>query len=160
MTSEALETRERAEIALPTTGELYDLDDEVEATRFLQALGEYQRETLAPAKAHATQTMLTLGRRLGSKKFTVQDALGTPVADVEVVDTSEVEWVDVEQMEEKLRAAGLPEQKIREVIELVPVQRKVLTTKAKQIARANPAYDEIVVEHMRRVAKPPRVKVG
>ena len=124
------------DLMVPGTGELVPLADAAKVARALDDLGELQRE-------------------IASARRALQDALiaVTMIEGDRVVQLDGYEITrkgggfkyayDAQLLEDGLRAAGMPERRIREIVEEV-VTYKVNAVEAKKAASANPAYEQVV----------------
>lgn len=136
----------------PLTGELVPASDVPKVAVALAALREYKGRVLDGIR-EAEAIVLEASREQGTKTLRFED--GTVA---EVSGGSAVEWQDVDGLEQELREAGLPDDRLGEVIR-VTVERVVVTGEANRVARANPVYAEIIERHRSRVEKPWRVSV-
>lgn len=126
------------EIAIPGTGELVDLSDTPACVAALDALRNYE-SLIREAKATLTRAVIEEATRQGVR------SLELPNGDrAEISAASEIVW-DAELLEEKLREAGMPEERISQIIEQT-VTLKVKTGEAKKAAAANPDYASAVEE--------------
>ncbi len=122
-------------VPVPGTGEIVDMADPVSVARALDTLRDFKRqvadieEMLADRlrQERATQGTRQLNYdgvevKFGADSFAVYDA---------------------EALEYRLRDAGMPEDRISEII-VATVERKVRAVEAKKAAAVNPAYAEAV----------------
>jgi hypothetical protein len=140
-----------AEVALiPHTGELIDLADAAacadaldELLRLTRQVSEVQR-ALRAALVDFSQVQGARTFRAGSHTVTVGP--------------DEEKLYDAEAIERDLREAGMPDDRIAEIV--VPtVTLKVDAVKARQAGRANPAYADVIDRHTTIREKAPNVKV-
>ena len=145
-------TPETALVA-PHTGELINLEDPVSCARILEEIRNYERD-LQEAKRLVTQALVEESRRQGSKTLRL-DYMEVKVSG------GEYTTYDPEVLEEGLRAAGLPEERIQDVVRQ-EVVTKVDGREAKRVAANNPAYAQVVDQARSVVESPWRVdiKVG
>lgn len=140
-----------AEVALiPHTGELIDLADAAACADALDELGRLKRQmdeaqrALKAALVDYAHVQGTLTFRAGSHTVSIGP--------------DEEKLYDAEAIERGLREAGMPEDRIAEIV--VPtVTLKVDAVKARQAGRANPAYADVIDRHTTIREKAPNVKV-
>lgn len=126
------------EIAIPGTGELVDLSDTPACVAALDALRNYE-SLIREAKATLSRAVIEEATRQGVR------SLELPNGDrAEISPASEIVW-DAELLEERLRDAGMPEERISQIVEQT-VTLKVKTGEAKKAAAANPEYASAVEE--------------
>jgi hypothetical protein len=140
MTTE-LDRQHYGEAALtdPLSGEIVDCSKLEEAVPFIEGLRQMKAtidQRIKEATAFAAEE---LGRR-GTNKLRVAGYDAERTADRKTT------WLDVEELEAELADAGAPNEVLDELVETV-VERRVNTTAANRIARANPAYGEILDRH-------------
>lgn len=132
MSEEPLST----DLVLPGTGELVDLSDTPACVAALDALRNYE-SLIREAKATLTRAVIEEATRQGVR------SLELPNGDrAEISAASEIVW-DAELLEERLREAGMPEERISQIVEQT-VTLKVKTAEAKKAAAANPDYASAV----------------
>lgn len=129
-------------LPVPGTGEVVDLTDPLSVARGLDALRGFKRQMREIEEALADR-LREERAVLGSRALEYDGLTVKFGADTE---TS----YDAVELEEGLRAAGMPEHRIDEIIE-TRVERKVRAVEAKKAAAVNPAY-AAVVERARTVA--------
>ena len=124
------------ELAIPGTGELVNLADEVSCALALDAVRDFERQ-LREAKSALTEAIIERAMVLGVRSFVLPDGRRAEVsAGTEIV-------YDAQAVENGLRAAGMPEERIAEIIE-EQVSYRVRAVQAKRAAAANPAYAAII----------------
>jgi hypothetical protein len=129
------------ELVVPGTGELVDLDDEVACVNALSAIGDFE-QLIREAKRELTAAVVARSKLLGVKTFKLPDGRKASL-------TAGAETVyDAEAVEEGLRAAGMPEDRIREIVQET-VTYRVRAVEAKRAAAANPEYARVVDEAKR-----------
>lgn len=128
------------------TGEVVRWEDPLDCTDALEAVRDYER-TLRELKAELTRHLVEEAQRQGVKTLDLGDG-----RKVEIRGGAETVY-DAEQLEAALRDAGMPEERIREVV-VETVAYKVDARKAKAAASANPAYAD-AVEAARTVQEKP-----
>lgn len=138
-------------LVLPATGELVNLDDEVSCAQALESLRGLEAQ-IREAKAGLVRAIVSRSELLGSRTLPLGNGLKAVVKSGTVVE------YDAEQIELGLRRAGMPEDRIRAVVEET-VSYRVRAVEAKRAASANPAYGEIIERHTRTVQKPPSVSI-
>jgi hypothetical protein len=123
------------DVSVPGSGELVDLRDPIAVARALDTLREYERmvrevkEVLADRLREERHTQGV--RQLDYDGITVKFSADTETR------------YDAEGLEDRLRAAGMPEARIGEIV-VQTVERKVKAVEAKRAAAVNPAYAEAV----------------
>lgn len=142
---------EHEELAVPGTGELVDLGDEVACVQALAAVRDFESQ-LREAKAALTAAIIERSRILGTK--TIHLPAG---GKAEIRDSSGVEW-DIETLEGELRDLGLPEDRISSLIKETVV-RSVDGRVAKSIAAANEQYAACIESAKTIIEKSPYVSV-
>ena len=127
------------ELVVPGTGELVDLTDEVQVGRALAGLRQF-RDQLKQADALLTDALVERSQVLGTKTIHLPDGV---VAEI----SGGFEKVyDQQAIEQDLRNAGMPDERIREIVVEV-ISYKVNALKAKAAAGANPEYRAIIERH-------------
>lgn len=124
-----LETRQ--EVVLPT-GEIISLADLGQCARALEDLRDLNYK-LKEIKDTITDAVVSESKRQGTKTLHMADG-----HKVEVRGGERTIW-DAQQLEADLRAAGMPEERIRDIV-VEEVSWTVAAAKANQAARANPEY--------------------
>ena len=142
---------EGREIAVPGTGELVDPNDEQACARALATLRDFDQQ-IREAKSALTFAIVERSKILGSKTIPLDDGR------VATVSSSREVVYDAEAIERAFRDLGMPEQRIREIVEET-VTYKVKAVEAKRAAGANPDYDRVVKENARDVEKTPYVSI-
>lgn len=132
------------EILNPVTGELVPAGDVEVVTDNLLRLRDL-RQQLTDAIAAFTDALVAESRRQGTRTLT---AAGTKV---QVSAPDAVEW-DIEQLVDGLRAAGLPEARLNELVRST-VTYQVDGSVARQLAGASAEYKAAVEAAKRRVPK-------
>jgi hypothetical protein len=140
------------ELVIPGSGELVDLSDERQCVKALLAVREFEQQ-LRAAKAALTEAVVERSRLLGEKTITLSDGLRA-----EIRGGSEVVY-DAQALEADLRALGMPEERLREII-IEEVAYKVSAREAKRAASANPQYAAVVASARHEVEKPHYVVVS
>lgn len=140
-----------AEVALiPHSGELIDLTDAEACADALDELGLLTRQ-LAEVQRAIRAALADYSAVQGARTFRA----GTHTV---TVGPDEEKLYDAEAIERDLRAAGMPEERIAEVV--VPtVTLKVDAVKARQAGRANPVYADVIDRHTTIREKTPTVTV-
>lgn len=124
------------ELAVPGVGQLVDLSNEVECVQALAAVRDFEQQ-LREAKATLTAAIVEKGRMLGTKTLTLPDgSKATIKGGTETV-------YDALEIEEGLRALGMPEERIREII-VEEVSYRVAAGEAKRAAAANEDYAKVI----------------
>jgi len=133
------------------TGEMIDARDAPRVAKYLADLRDMKQGPLAEAIQACERALIAYAEERGTKTL----HLGT--ADVEIYGGTAVEW-DVELLQDELRKAGLPEDRLAEVV-VETVTYKVSTREANRVAGANPAYEQAVSAARLDVPAPKRVRV-
>jgi hypothetical protein len=138
-------------LPIPVTGEVVDLADYQSCARALDSIRdiEYQLRT---AKAALSDAIAQEAARRGVKSLELGDGRKAVVGGGTTVE------YDAEQMEIGLRTAGMPEDRIREIVEET-VTYKVKAGEAKRAAGANPDYAVVVDACRREIEKPAYVSL-
>ena len=141
------------ELVLPHSGEIIDPQD---LDRLADAYGEIQvlQARLAEAKRAIGAVMVGHSETVGAKTFRIDGSGRT----VKIEGGSQTQY-DAEQLYEDLAAAGMPESARNEIVQ-TEIRYKVDARRAKQAARANPAYAEAVERNSQTVQTTPRVVVS
>lgn len=139
------------ELIVPGLGQLVLLSDIPEVARTLDHVRELERQ-LREIKTELTSAIVAASQREGTKTLHMEGLTATIKSGTDV-------HYDAEAIEEELRAAGMPEERIREIV-VETITYKVNAVKAKQAAGANPAYGEVIERHRREVEKPPYVTIS
>lgn len=127
-----------AEIVVPWTGELVPLTNPSQVARALGQVRDLKRQ-LDEARAVLEDALRLEAERQGTKTLHLDGLKAT------VTGGSKLEW-DMEALADELRDAGLPEERLGQLIVQVITER-VNATVANSIAKANPRYGEIVERH-------------
>lgn len=145
----APETRS-TDLVHPATGEIVDLADVNACATIYAALGDMETR-IKDARVLVRRALVDHARVYGG------DTMRIDAAEVKIGHPVEITW-DLAVLRE-LRAAGLPDDRWNELVEQTVVH-KVKATVAKQIAKANPVYAEIVGRAEKRHPKPDTVSVA
>jgi hypothetical protein len=137
-------------LVLPT-GEVVDLADPASCAVALARVNELQ-SYLAEMKGAITEAFIEEARRRGKNEIELGD--GTSV---KVTHNYDLHW-DHQALEDALRAAGMPEERIREII-VEEVSWKVKAVEANKAAKANPEYAEAVESARTTVEKRPTISL-
>lgn len=140
-----------AELVVPGLGELVRLSDTREVALALDHVRDLERE-LRSIKAELTQAIVAATRREGTKTLHMEGLTAS------IKSGSDIHY-DAEQIEEGLRAAGMPEERIREIV-VETISYKVDAVKAKQAASANPDYAAVIEANRVETEKPPYVTIS
>lgn len=141
------------------TGELVARDDMEGAARLLDQIKEHEAETREAKRALEGVIVDWYRIHGGSKTIELDGAVRLKV----VIGSDTVTTYDVELMESGLRAAGMPEEALTGdngvIKETVIVSKRVDAVKAKQAAKANPAYAKAIEAATTTDDKDPSVSV-
>lgn len=135
---------------IPGTGELVDLADTAAVAHGLAALREFKQQ-VADADAALTEALIEESVRQGTK------TLHFDTVKVEIRGGRAVEY-DAELIEAGLRRAGMPENRIREIV-VETVDHRVSAANAKQAASASAAYRKVIEKGSVEVTKRQSVAV-
>jgi hypothetical protein len=138
------------QLVLPVTGEIVDLREPGQVARALDDVRDLVRK-LGELRALLETVLRLEARRQGTKTL----HLGAVKA--EVTGGERPEW-DVPALVDGLRAAGLPEERLRELV-TATVAYKVNARVATSVAASNPAYAEVIANARSTVPAPWRVTV-
>lgn len=119
-------------VVLPTTGEIISLDDPAACCQALEDIRDLEHR-LKTLKTMLTEAVAAESARVGSKTLTLPGGLTATVRSGE-----KVVW-DAQALEADLRALGMPEERIREIV-VEEVSYTVQAVEAKRAASANPDY--------------------
>lgn len=139
------------ELVVPGTAELVNLDDPTAVALAIDSVRDMERE-LRSVKAELVSALVHASQKAGSKTLHLEG--------MSVRVSGGVEWVyDAEAIEEGLREAGMPEERIREIV-IETVTHKVAATEAKRAASANPDYAAVIDANKREEEQPNRVSIS
>lgn len=124
------------ELVVPVSGEIVDLNDESACAAAIQDIREWESR-LKEAKSILTAAIVEQARIEGVRSFSYTDGRR-----IEVGGGPKVEY-DALEIEEGLRALGMPEERIREIV-IEEVSYKVSARKAKSAAAANEDYQKVI----------------
>jgi hypothetical protein len=140
------------ELVLRHTGEIVRLDDENACATALRALRDHKRE-IDEAIAVLSDALVQASERHGSKTMHLNTSTVTIAPSTKTL-------FDADALEHDLREAGMPEDRIRQIVkEEVTVSRKVVAGEAKRAASASAVYRDIIERHSTVVAVIPQVTV-
>lgn len=124
------------ELAVPGTGEIVDLTDAPACAVALDAIRDFESH-IREAKAALTRAIVEEATRQGVRSIELPNGARAEISPaVEVV-------YDALALAEGLREAGMPEERINELIEET-VSYKVKAVEVKKAASANPEYAKVV----------------
>ena len=146
----ALALKENPETVVPHTGELLDLRDLDAVARTLAEAREHERE-IAEFRRNLGLVLRLESRRQGTKTLHLDGCT------VEITGGSKPGW-DIELLREGLEAAGLPPDRLKELIRET-VSYSVSARVAKYLEAANPSYAAVVSRARRDEPEPWRVTV-
>jgi hypothetical protein len=138
------------ELILPT-GELVDLSDPASCAHALAAIREMEQH-LKEVKGAIVDVFAAERERRGVDEIELPD--GTAV---KVKRNYEIAW-DAEQLEEDLRAAGMPEDRIREIV-VEEVSHTVKAVEANKSAKRNAEYAAAIARARTEVEKRPTISL-
>lgn len=143
--------QQSTELVVPGIGTLVDLNDPEQVAIALDDVRDLEYQFRA-IKTDLTRALVHASEVQGTK------TLHLPGVTVTIKSGAEYEY-DAEEIELGLRAAGMPEDRIREVVKET-VSYKVDAVKAKQAEGANPVYGEVIEAGRRKVEKPPSATIS
>lgn len=138
------------EVVIPGTGEVVSLDDPDQAAVAYDRLAQLSRQ-IRDAQSVTRAALIFHGRQHGGLTYRLD------AAEVKITQSDTIVW-DLAILRE-LRDEGLPDDRWHELV-TETVEAKVSATVAKQIAKANPVYAEIIGRAETRVPKAPTVSVA
>lgn len=145
-----VEATPAAVLTLPT-GEIVDLSDPSSCARALTAVREIEMQVRG-VKDAIIETLSDEAKRRGENTIELED--GTRI---EVKRNYEIAW-DHQQLEDELREAGMPEERIREII-VEEVSYSVKAVEANRASKANPTYAEAIEKARTRTEKRPTISL-
>jgi hypothetical protein len=139
------------ELVVPGLGTLVDLTSVESCAIALNDIRDYERQ-YRYIKQELTEALVKASEVEGTKTLHFPGGKAT-------IKTGE-EWVyDPEEIELGLRAAGMPEHRIRQIVKET-VQYKVDAVQAKQAQSANPEYDRVIGDNKTLEQKQPSVSIS
>jgi len=139
------------ELVVPGVGSVVDLTSVESCATALNDIRDYERQ-YRYIKQELTEALVKASEVEGTKTLHFAGGKAT-------VKTGE-EWVyDPEEIEVGLRAAGMPEHRIREIVKET-VSYKVDAVQAKQAQSANHEYDRVIGDNKRLEQKQPSVSIS
>jgi hypothetical protein len=137
---------EKRELVLPGIGQIVDLSDYEDSAFALATVRDLEQQ-LREIKGVLTDAIVDGARVMGTKTLHLKDGrVATLSAGTETI-------YDAERIEDGLRALGMPEERIREVVQET-VTYKVNAVEAKRVAGANEEYARVIDENSHQVQKP------
>lgn len=139
------------ELVVLPDGQLVNLADPAACARALEDLRDLSSR-INEAKGAIVDSLVAESRRQGTKTLHLPDGFK-----VEIRGGERTVW-DAQQLETDLRAAGMPEDRIREIV-VEEVSWTVAAAKANQAARANPEYGAAVEKARSSVETRPTIAI-
>jgi len=139
------------EVALPGTHEVVNLEDGHAVARALDGIRQHERDVI-DAKRLLTRALVAYKQHIGARTFELEDG-----RKVEVDTGSEFSY-DAEAIEAELREAGMPEDRISQIIR-EEVTHRVVAAEAKKAAAASDVYREIIERNRTETEKSPSVTI-
>lgn len=139
------------ELVVPGLGTVVDLTKPEEVALALDDI-RYLEQQYRSLKTKLTELLVAESEKQGTKTLHLPGVTVTVKSGPEVV-------YDAEEIEIGLRMAGMPEARIREIVE-EKVTYTVKAVKAKQAAGANPSYADVIEAHKREQKKTPSASVS
>lgn len=149
VTESEVEVYEDETIILPHTGQVLAASDTKQCANALVELRQIE-DAIREVKIVLTQAIVAESQRQGTKTLRFGERK------VEIRGGKSVLW-DAHFLEIELRKAGMPEERIREIVK-EEVSYKVDAREAKKAAGANPAY-AVIVEAAQHVSERPEYAV-
>lgn len=146
---ERIERRE--EIVLPHSGQLIDPHDARQCIFALDELRSMERH-IAEAKRTLSEAIAAECRRQGTKSISVQGGRRAEIRG------GEEKVYDAEGLERDLRALGMPEERLREIV-TETVTHSVVAKEAKRAAGANEEYARAVERNTTKIERPLSVTI-
>jgi hypothetical protein len=140
------------ELMVPGIGEVVALDDPKQVAVALDGVRDLERQ-LRLVKTELTNALVYASQVEGTKTLHLEGGLKATIKS-----GSETVY-DAEQIEIGLREAGMPEERIREIV-VETVSYAVAGVKAKQAAGANESYARIIDAYKRVEEKAPYVTIS
>ena len=137
---------------IPTTGEIVRLDDPAECADALEALRRMETQ-IREVKSLLSRAIAEQSAVSGTKTLRLGDGR------VATVSGGEVKRIDAEVLANGLRAAGMPEDRIGEIV-VATVSYTVKAVEAKRAAAANPAYADALDRATTVEDAPFRITIG
>ena len=137
---------EHQALVLPGTGQVVNPNNEVECVQALVAVRDFEQQ-IREAKSALTAAVVERARVMGTKTIHLPNG-----SRAEIKGGQEVVY-DAQQLETELRALGMPEDRIRQIVR-EEVTYKVNAQEAKRAAAANPEYAAVVESNSQIVEKP------
>jgi hypothetical protein len=147
-----IEIARPTEVILPT-GEIVNLEDPASCAAAIGKVREIESQ-LRELKGYAVDALAAYMEHRGSGK-TLHLEDGQKVA---LKGGEEICW-DAHQLEDDLRAAGMPEDRIREIV-IEEVSYKVVAAEAKKAASVNPDYAAAVERARHAVPARPSISIS
>lgn len=126
------------ELIVPGIGEVVRLDDPPQVAAALGSVRDLEG-ALRSVKSELTAALVYASRTQGTKTLHLENCT------VAIAGGSSTVY-DPQEIEAGLREAGMPEERIREIVKET-VSYSVDAAKAKQAASANPLYAAVIAKH-------------
>lgn len=146
-----IEVRPAEDLVLPLTGEIIDRTDPQACAKALMDIRALD-EQMKAVKAALTQALIEHSHVVGSK--TIQVAGGYNA----IISGGKETVYDAMRLEQELREAGLPEERIGDLVK-TEVSYRVLAGEAKRLASANPQYAAVIERCSQQVEKTQYVSI-
>lgn len=140
------------ELMVPGIGEVVALNDPRQVAIAIDGIRDLQRQ-LRLVTTELTNAIVYASQVAGTKTLHLEGGVKATLG------SDTVTVYDAEQIEIGLREAGMPEERIREIVKET-VSYVVDAVKAKQAAGANPAYAAVIDANKRVDAKQPSVSIS
>lgn len=138
-------------LVVPGVGELVDLNDYRSCATALDGIRDLEQQ-LREVKAELQRAIAHEAEKQGTKTLILEDGRKAVL-----FGGRELSY-DAEKLEVGLREAGMPEERIRQIVELTYTY-KVKAVEAKRAAAANPEYAFIVEGCRTEIETPVRVSI-
>lgn len=142
---------EAGELVVPGIGTVVDLSDPQQCALALADVREIE-SMFAGTKRRLTEAIVEASKQRGTKTLHLDGLTATIKGD-------SVTSYDAEEIEVGLRAAGMPEDRIREIVKET-VSYRVVANEAKKAAGANPAYANVIDSHKTTKETDPHVTIS
>jgi hypothetical protein len=139
------------QLVVPGTGEVVNLNDYRECALALDSVRDIESD-LRAIKSELQRAIAAEATRQGTRTLELPDGRKA------VLSGGTETGYDPEKLELGLREAGMPEERIREIVELTYTY-KVKAVEAKRAAAANPEYAYVVDSCRTEIEAPVRVSI-
>lgn len=139
------------ELVVPGIGEIVKLDDPGAVALAMDAIRDLQSR-LKEVNAELTDALVYHSKQWGGKTLHFEGGK------VVIKGGKETEY-DATEIEEGLREAGMPEERIRQIVKETTTYT-VVAVEAKRAAATNPDYAKVIEAHSRTIEKRPYASIS